>query len=194
MFNKEEMEEMTRKAKEQIKKDEEVEDIYASLREEVEEGSENYNEGYDKVERYPIKNEELPKIDTNKENAQDYYPHEEDENFSKGDYRLFEGGPYLSEVQSWKKQFELNEVYVTEIQNNYFIFRTLNRFEYKQIVARANIDGLQREEIICETVVLWPEQFTWKEMAIDKAGLPSSLSEIIMKHSGFTSEYQVSVI
>lgn len=110
------------------------------------------------------------------------------------DEPLFVGGPTKSQLDSWKKQWEGYDIYVTEIQEQYFIFRTLNRFEYKQIVALPNVDALQREEIICETVTLFPYSYKWDVMAKDKAGLPSTFSQIIMEKSGFTNEYSIEVL
>lgn len=110
------------------------------------------------------------------------------------DEPLFIGGPTKSQLDSWKKQWEGYDIYVTEIQEQYFIFRTLNRFEYKQIVALPNVDALQREEIICETVTLFPYSYKWDVMAKDKAGLPSTFSQIIMEKSGFTNEYSIEVL
>lgn len=110
------------------------------------------------------------------------------------DEPLFLGGPTKSQLDSWKKQWEGADIFVTEIQEQYFIFRTLNRFEYKQIVALPNVDALQREEIICETVTLFPYTYKWDSMAKDKAGVPSTLSQIVMEKSGFTNEYSIEVL
>lgn len=110
------------------------------------------------------------------------------------DEPLFEGGPGKSQVEAWKKEWEGYDIYVTEILNEMFVFRTLNRFEYKQLIALQNLDALQREEVICQTVTLWPSNYTWKEMATSKAGIPSKYSDIIMEKSGFTNDYAIQVI
>lgn len=110
------------------------------------------------------------------------------------DEELFPGGPTVTQVESWKKQWDGYEVCLTEVCDQYFVFRTLNRFEYKQIVALKNVDPLQREEIICETCVLWPQPYKWDNMATDKAGIPSTLSQILMERSGFSKEYSIQVL
>ncbi len=97
---------------------------------------------------------------------------------------IFPGGPNESLVSSWKKQFE--DVYLTEITGQGFIWRTLKRLEYKQIVSIPNTDPLIREEMICETCVLFPFEYDVIDMGGDKAGIPSMLSEQIMEKSGFT--------
>ena len=107
---------------------------------------------------------------------------------------LFPGGPTKSDIQLWKKEWEGYDIYVTEILNETFVFRTLNRFEYKQIVAIENIDALYREEIICTTCVLWPRNYDFKVMAGEDGGYPSTLAQIIMENSGFTKEYGIEVL
>ena len=86
------------------------------------------------------------------------------------------------------------ETYGSKNLNKTFIFRTLNRFEYKQIVAIENIDALYREEIICTTCVLWPRNYDFKAMAGEDGGYPSTLAQIIMENSGFTKEYGIEVL
>ncbi len=107
---------------------------------------------------------------------------------------LFDGGPPVGQVALWKKQYSKEKIYHTQILEKHFIFRTLNRFEYKQIVAIENIDALYREEIICSTCVLWPRNYNFKMMAEEDSGYPSTLAQIIMENSGFTKEYGIEVL
>lgn len=110
------------------------------------------------------------------------------------DTPVFEGGPGLSQVDIWKKQFSKESVFHVKILEKHFIFRTLNRFEYKQIVAIENVDALYREEMICRTCVLFPYNYDFKTMAMEDSGYPSTLAEIIMENSGFTKEYGIEVL
>ena len=107
------------------------------------------------------------------------------------DETLFPGGPTKSQINSWKKEWEDYDIFVTQILNKMFVFRTLNRFEYKQLVSFTDIDALVREETICQTVTLWPSGYNYKDMAVAKAGIPSTYSEIIMEKSGFTKDYAI---
>lgn len=107
---------------------------------------------------------------------------------------LFPGGPTKSQIQAWKKEWDGYDIYVTEILNQTFVFRTLNRFEYKQLVSFIDINALQREETICNTVTLWPLEYSFEEMATGKAGIPSTYSEIIMEKSGFTKDFAIQEI
>lgn len=107
---------------------------------------------------------------------------------------IFEDGPSVAQVNLWKKQFSKEKVLHAKILDRDFVFRTLNRFEYKQIVALENIDALYREELICQTCVLWPIAYNFEKMAEDDSGFPSTLAQIIMENSGFTKEYGIEVL
>lgn len=107
------------------------------------------------------------------------------------DETLFPGGPTKSQINLWKKEWDGYDLFVTQILNQMFVFRTMNRFEYKQLVSFPDIDALMREETICKTVTLWPKDYNYKDMAVQKAGIPSTYSEIIMEKSGFTKDYAI---
>lgn len=101
---------------------------------------------------------------------------------------LFPGGPTHSQVSAWKKQFEVDghHVMLSEIGDEVFIWRTLNRVEYREVMALPNTDPLQREEILCEICTLYPPNYNFTEMASRRAGVPAVLAEQLMKESGFT--------
>lgn len=100
--------------------------------------------------------------------------------------RLWDGGPLTSEVESWKKQY--SDIYIADDidPNNIFIFRTINRYEYKAIVAAPNTDPLMREEMICEQCVLFPYEYGYGLMSKQNAGNVTTLAEHILMTSGFT--------
>lgn len=162
------------------------EDIYASIRDEMDYdnlGGEIYpspsikrNYGDDD---YQIRHDAVEKAD--------YY-------IDPNDTPIFEGGPGISQIELWKKQYTKEKIFHTQILDKHFVFRTLNRYEYKQIVAIENIDALYREEVICRTCVLWPYNYEFKQMAVEDSGYPSTLAQIIMENSGFTKEYGIEVL
>lgn len=100
---------------------------------------------------------------------------------------ICEGGPPVSEVNSWKKQFETDGhgIHLSTLYDEVFIWRTLSRNEYREIMALPNTDPLQREEIICEVCMLFPYDYNFTAMASRKAGIPAQIAEDIMKESGF---------
>ena len=163
------------------------EDIYASMRAEMDEPE------------YDMPNPEIQReVDYGDENF--YIQHapvdeyDYDYQVDPNDTPIFEGGPGVSQVEIWKKQFTKEKIFHTQILEKHFVFRTLNRYEYKQIVAIENIDALYREEIICKTCVLWPYNYDFKIMAGEDSGYPSTLAQIIMENSGFTKEYGIEVL
>lgn len=193
MFNYDELDALATKAKEQLKEqgknieiDNSDEDIYKDILSD----DNDYNDtkldieidssdiDYDKlyyISREKFQEEEVPTL-------------------NQYDELLFPGGPGKLQIDTWKKDWEGYDIYITEILNQTFIFRTINRFEYKQLITLQNVDALQREEVICQTVTLWPENYTWKEMATTLAGIPSTYAEIIMEKSGFTKDYAIQVL
>lgn len=104
------------------------------------------------------------------------------------DQQLFPGGPMISEIESWKKQYGdiwvVDDLPDTEIPA--YIYRDLNRYEYKSIMATPNTDPLMREEMICEQCVLYPYEYSYGIMSNHKAGIPTILAGHIMETSGFT--------
>ena len=165
------------------------EDIYAEFRQ-YEEGG----EGQAVYENYEEENNVDADYYTNPELTNGIYEDNELPQLSAYDEPLFPGGPGKSQIQTWKKEWAGYDLYVTEVLNDKFVFRTLNRFEYKQLISLDKVDALQREEIICQTVTLWPENYNWESMSTTKAGIPSTYSSIIMEKSGFTKDYAIQVI
>ena len=169
----------------QKKQAEAGEDIYADMRAEMD------NADYDvpsapAIQRRP---QDQPYV------AIEHEPSDIDEYYlDPDDTPIFEGGPGISQVDIWKKQFAREKVFHTQILDKHFVFRTLNRYEYKQIVAIENIDALYREEIICSTCTLWPLNYDFRTMAGEDGGYPSTLAQIIMENSGFTKEYGIEVL
>lgn len=103
----------------------------------------------------------------------------------KGTEEVFEGGPTRNKVENWKQKFN-SDVYMVEFEEQAFIFRSLSRVEYKNILnVEGNSSEWSNEERVCETCILWPENYGHNELVNDKAGIASRLSEFIMEKSGF---------
>ena len=164
------------------------EDIYASIKSEMDEPE--YNQQIPEIQRKEVDygDDNYTIQHTSAEEYEYEYP------IDPNDTPIFENGPGVSQVEIWKKQFTKEKIFHTQILEKHFVFRTLNRYEYKQIVAIENIDALYREEIICKTCVLWPYNYDFKKMAKEDSGYPSTLAQIIMENSGFTKEYGIEVL
>lgn len=107
---------------------------------------------------------------------------------------LFEGGPTAGDIVEWKKQY--GRVYITEISfDEYIIWRTINRREYKELVRSINhlMENSQvsevelnmyNEEAICQMCILFPA-LTDEEFDNQLAGMPAIISQQILEQSGF---------
>lgn len=108
------------------------------------------------------------------------------------DRPAFDGGPLESEIIAWKKQF--GRVYLTELEGDVYIWRTINRFEYKEVMGVPNTNELSREEMICEVCVLFPHDYSYEHMVNAPGGIPSMIAEQIMQKSGFTRKARVTAL
>ena len=163
-----------------------TQDIYADMINEMNEHEDNQN--INSVSHLP------PNYGDDNISIEHNFVDESEIEINKNDVPIFENGPGMSQVELWKKQYTQEKVFHVQIIDRDFIFRTLNRFEYKQIVAIENIDALYREELICKTCVLFPYNYDIKTMAAEDSGYPSTLAQIIMENSGFTKEYGIEVL
>lgn len=109
----------------------------------------------------------------------------EEEASFEGDDELFPGGPDYDQLQQWKSLYN-DEVYVTEFGDDVIIFRPIRRREYKDIYEVAgDPSNYYIEEQVCRKSILWPENYADQRMAFGKAGIPTTLSQIILERSGF---------
>ncbi|WP_225446649.1 tail chaperonin [Paenibacillus rhizovicinus] len=99
---------------------------------------------------------------------------------------IFPEGPTRLEVEQWKEKYR--GVYFTPFDDEVFVWRTLERPEYKECIADRTLTQLDREEIYTEKCVLFPRNYSREKMRNDKAGIPSLLAEMIMDKSGFVAQ------
>lgn len=112
------------------------------------------------------------------------------------DEQLWDLGPTAGQIKMWKKEF--GEVYVTSISfDKHIVWRTLSRFEYKQLVkkmeqlvqagqlssAEAN---MWNEEAIAEICVLFPN-LDKQDLGKEMAGVPSLIAQEVLEASGFVA-------
>ena len=101
-----------------------------------------------------------------------------------GDQPIVPNGPTLDQVEEWKSRFQDN-VFLTEIQGEIYVWRPIRRIEYKGIMKVPNADRYFNEEKICDTCILFPANFRSAAMSNGLAGVPTILSELILEQSGF---------
>lgn len=102
----------------------------------------------------------------------------------EGNEPIFPNGPTQKQVDEWKSKF--GSIFMTDVDDDIFIWRTISRVEYKDIVKLKDADAMYREERMVEKCVLWPADYNFTSMSHGKAGTPSLLAEHIMNKSGFT--------
>lgn len=109
----------------------------------------------------------------------------EEEMAHEGTDEIFPFGPTYDQVEDWKSRFD-NDLYMSDFNNEVFIWRPIRRKEYRDIQRVEGVkDEYYMEEAICRTCVLYPEDYAMHKITFGKAGLPTTLSQLIMERSGF---------
>lgn len=99
---------------------------------------------------------------------------------------VMKNGPTREEVEGWKERYE--HVYFTPFDGQTFVWRTLQRPEYREIIRDQTLTALDREELFTEKCVLYPYNFSLDVIKKSRAGIASLLSEMIMDKSGFVAQ------
>lgn len=84
-------------------------------------------------------------------------------------------------LRQFKDQYE--NVFAANFKDQQFIFRELTRKEYRRIVDETFGDTYTYEETICQTAVLYPEDYDFSVRG--RAGLAKTLAVEIVETSGF---------
>lgn len=69
-------------------------------------------------------------------------------------------------------------------ESGVFIFKTLGRRDYRQIVGSKELSNCDKEEVICSTCTLYPEHYDFENC--EEAGLPTALAKSILEKSMLT--------
>ena len=99
-----------------------------------------------------------------------------------------EGSPTEYELEEWKDMYGV--FYISSIgdDDNLYIWRTLKRLEYKQLIKSgvAN-DQMRYEEAVLTRCSLWPK-LGLEAMAKLNAGVVETLAKQVLYKSGFVSD------
>jgi hypothetical protein len=96
---------------------------------------------------------------------------------------LFEKDPSLKElIQKLKEEYEEIYVYFFD-ENEFYIYRPLTRFEYKEVVSSTQDSEEAGEQIVLKAT-LYP-QLTKERLDTLKAGIVPTLLELILNVSNF---------
>lgn len=145
---------------------------------------EDTNKQSDIVEKHEINEENIENKQPNKPvfTGVDGTEYSEEEWYAP----VVKNGPTRMEVEEWKERY--GGIYFTPFESEPFVWRTLSRPEYREIIRDQTLTALDREEMFTEKCVLFPRNFTIEKMLKSRAGIPSLLSEMIMDKSGFVAQ------
>lgn len=71
-------------------------------------------------------------------------------------------------------------VFIHQLGDKVFFYRSIGRKEYKTIIDDQLMNDFQKENVMCELCVLYPKGINFNDI---EAGIPSKLSELIIKNS-----------
>lgn len=140
---------------------------------------------FDKEEATPV----IEKEDLPKEEATKYHIGFDDIEYPEEEWNspVVRNGPTRREVEGWKERYN-GLVYFTPFDGEVFVWRTLQRPEYREIISNTTLTALDREELFTEKCVLFPYDFSLEKIKKHRAGVPSLLSEMLMDKSGFVAQ------
>lgn len=81
------------------------------------------------------------------------------------------------------------KVFIYQIEGESFIYRPIGRKDFIRIFTSEDLTIYDREEIVCETCVLYPENYDFEECG--NGGLPTLLSKEILNSSYVSSDTQL---
>ncbi len=99
-----------------------------------------------------------------------------------------------SNIEKWKKEYPA--IYQIDIAGDTFIFRPINRAEYKFFMKEASAlkdeerqeARITREEEVSKVATLYPEPEELEKIIDGCAGIATALADNIMYYSGFAEE------
>lgn len=99
--------------------------------------------------------------------------------------------PMISQLEAWKSRYE--QIHISKVgqdRENYYIWRTLKRFEYKEMLkGQAAEDPNAFNEMLVEKCVLYPTyDFSFRNQS--DAGIINTLGQQISYKSGFVSQQE----
>ncbi len=130
-----------------------------------------------------------PEITETPDVKEEMYKGFDGESYTKEEWLspVVHNGPTRREVEGWKEKHG-GFVYFTPFDGSVFVWRTLSRPEYREIVRDTTLTALDREELFTEKCVLFPYDFSLEKIKKSRAGIASLLSEMIMEKSGFVAQ------
>jgi hypothetical protein len=79
-----------------------------------------------------------------------------------------------------KLKDQYRNVFMEKVGDQVFFYRSIGRKEYRIILEDPDMNDFQRENVICDVCVLWPQNYDWNNC---DAGIPEHLVNVIRKNS-----------
>lgn len=87
-------------------------------------------------------------------------------------------------IEKWKAKYKhIYKNSLGEKENEFVIWRPLNRKEYKEILDLGEIPILESQELTVKKVLLYPDNAF--KLVEERAGIATALAEEVLEHSGF---------
>ena len=77
-------------------------------------------------------------------------------------------------------------IYIFQFENQVFIYHSVGRRDYKNLVFDKSLSEAEKEELLCSICTLFPPKYNFSDC--EEAGLPTRLAEEIVKNSYLTSD------
>ena len=77
-------------------------------------------------------------------------------------------------------------IYIYQFENQVFIYHSVGRKDYKNLVLDKSLSEAEKEEMLCKICTLFPVEYNFSDC--EEAGLPTRLAEEIVKNSYLTSD------
>jgi len=87
-------------------------------------------------------------------------------------------------IFDFKKEYD--DIFISEIMGEVFIFRPLTKYEFEQFMRSENMSDNYKAEKICDLCVLYPKEYDFFDPSY--AGIPETLMEKIIGNSGFSDK------
>lgn len=93
-------------------------------------------------------------------------------------------------IESLKKEYR--NIYLYQFGDEVFIYHSVGRRQYKELLQNDKFNAQDREEQLCKLCVVYPENYDYENC--ENAGLPTRLAEEIISNSYLTLEQRDSVM
>lgn len=113
---------------------------------------------------------------------------QEEKKFDLGEYLAKEHGIPKAKIAEWKQLH--GPIEFVELGGEPFIYRGLRRMEWRELNKSPEVsflDGLTKEEAVCNTALLYPEALDPSKPAA--AGVPTTIFALVAKLSKFEPDF-----